>query len=454
MVILTVSWFFLQPFFYAEASGTAVVPIDWNQFNTAKPSGVIAGMAADILSNSNKYAVSVWWRQKGFAAQKQKYLNFGGKQEKNIRPAADEAFALAVSLKTGVYDRDKTGVDKAAAQKIAKRLAVSLAYWHKANKPNRTEKYRCACQDWGNSWQSALWSAKAGFAGWLLWDDLSGAEKKYIREMVLYEANRFNEYKMPYYRSAAGKLNYPGDSKAEENAWNGMILQLATAMMPNHPNLNIWRSKMLEFSISAFARPSDTESKVILHGRSISDWLSGSNVNEDGTVVNHKRVHPDYMTAITSNAHMALAYGLAGMAVPKAAFFNSEVVYQALSDGKLSGVSIYRINSSKIGYPKGNGWGMERRMNFALTDVEGAVFGFDKLSEKKGEYWALLHGQRVLNMQKRSKDGRTYQSAAEDTYPGREEWVADLAAQAYLTKWLQAQRKIKITNEKYPYVSL
>jgi hypothetical protein len=77
------------------------------------------------------------------------------------------------------------------------------------------------------------------------------------------------------------------------------------------------------------------------------------------------------------------------------------------------------------------------------------AFGKDSLASHNGAYWEPLHAREVLTMQQRSADGRTYQSIAEDTYKGREEWVAIQAAQAWLTKWLLHQQKPLITNKPY-----
>lgn len=427
--ILALIVLFGQPSFSARASDVSVVPINWKSFGDFHPLDRQGLQVKEILINANKYALKTWWQKRGYAGQKGLYLNFFGNAEDNIRPVADEAFSLAVSLKTDAYDAKTTGVTKSIAEQILKKMVVSLAFRHKATTKD----------GWGNSWQSALWANRAGHAGWLIWDNLSAVEKKYVQDMVVYEANRFNTYSVPYYRGPDGKLNYPGDTKAEENAWNSAILQLATAMMPNHPNKEIWRGKMLQLMISAFARPLDVKSREVVDGKTLAQWLKGSNIANDGTLVNRDRLNPDYMTTVSLNIQTALVYSLARLPVPKAAFFNADIVYKALSDGSFFNTHIYQNGSAKIGYPRGNTWGVSRRMNFALLDLEASVFGFDHLAAKKGNYWADLHISAVRQMQQRSATGQTYLYAKEDKYQGREEWVAELAGEAYLVKWLQSQ---------------
>jgi len=417
------------------AADTAVIPINFSAFKASEPSDSLSSTVKGVLLNANKYALTTWWTKQGFLKQTGTYLNFFGTSERNIRPAADEAFALAVSLKTGAYDAGRTGVSKQIAENRAKKIITSLAHTHLSNSGKG---------GWGNAWQSALWSSKAGFAGWLMWDTLSEQDRKEIKTMVIYEANRFNGYNPPYYCSENGKINYPGDTKAEENAWNATILQVALSMMPNHPNKQVWQDRMTELMLSAFARPDDLKSKKKYLGQPLSEWLKGSNIENNGTLINQGRLHPDYMTTVSLNIHSVLTFSLAKKTIPSAALFNASRIYQALVDGEFYGTKIYQQNSGKVSYPNGNGWGSMRRMNFALLDMEAAVLKFDSMVNKKGNYWAELHLKVVSDMQARSKDGRTYINMSEDKYAGREQWVADLAAQAYLLKWLEKQKALHI----------
>ena len=425
------------PLPHARAANSDVVPIRWAAFRGGTAGDVDSLRIRAILVNANRYALTTWWKQRGWSRQRDAYLSLGGTDEAHIRPPASEAFALAVSLKTGAYDPRKTGVPSAVAKERTLRLVRSLAYRHRANTPG----------GWGDNWQTALWASSAGFAGWLLWDELSPTDQRSVQRMVEHEASRFNDYPVPYYSTRSGKIVSPGDSKAEENAWNGRILQLATAMMPRHPRRTLWQTKMIELMLSAFARPPDTTGVRQLHGRTLADWLRGSNAGNDGSVMNHGRIHPDYFASVTDNVHGALLYTLAGLPTPRAAFFNADVVYAALVDRPFAGGTVYREGSADVHYPEGTLWGMRRRMHFALLDIQARTFGFDRAASKKGAYWEPLHTQSVLGMQQRSKDGRTYQKLGEDTYPGREEWVADLAAQAYLTRWLANQGRYAITGE-------
>ncbi|GIF78006.1 hypothetical protein [Asanoa siamensis] len=429
----------------------AVTPIVWGRFPHPAPADSDAQLIANILRNANRYAGRTWWSSAGFAAQTTPYLTFNGTGELNIRGPANQAFALAVSLRTGAYNASHAGVSAAEARQRAVRLAVSLAARHQVN----------AVSGWGSHWQSALWTARAGFAAWLLWEDLPAADRENVARMVAAEANRFIGYSVPYYRDRSGAIVSPGDTKAEENAWNAMVLQVAVAMMPNHPNARTWNSKNVELMISAFSRPSDVGNSTVVNGRAVSDWLKGSNANEDGVLINHGFAHPDYSTTVAQNAHAALTSSMAGQATPRAAFWGAETIYDALVDkvwvpgttypprGMVlqPGGTCYVDDSPRLYYPQGNDWGTDRYIQPTLLDVQAQAFGFDRLASQKGLYWQRLHGQGVLNQQARSTDGRTYQTATEDTYAGREELVAVTAAEAYLTKWIVAQNAWRTSND-------
>ncbi|WP_448699311.1 hypothetical protein ACFGVR_20210 [Mucilaginibacter sp. AW1-3] len=421
-----------------------VNPIKWTDFKKAGPTDSLSLLERDILLNTCKYGLTTWYSKiKKYDAQSSYYIDLGGNDEYVIRSAGSEAQAVAVALKTGVYNADVTGVPVSVATERVVKLIRSVVYHHKVNQKG----------GWGDSWQSALWAAYAGEAGWMMWYELTPADRVYLQKMVEYEANRFNDYKVPYLQGRTGE--YQGakdDSKSEENSWNAMILHLALAMMPQHPNYKIWMNKNIELMLSASARPQDVNSDEKFNGKHLKDIINGSNYNEDGTVTNHGRIHPDYMACTSQTLHNALLFALAEQQCPKAAFFNVQIIYQTLTDHKFEsppyskpGGSIYMENSPDIYYPEPNDWGKNRKMHFALMDCQVGGFGIDKTAA----HWEWLHAGAVLAMQKRSNDGSCYQAVAEDTYKSREEWVASMAAQAYLTKWLIAQKKFRITNKKY-----
>jgi hypothetical protein len=424
-----------------------VVPVKWDAFTKANPTDSLSLMERAILLNANKYALTSWYNDdKKFGSQTNNYLDLGGIDEHNIRPVGSEALALAVSLKTNAYDEQVTGISKSKATGICLKLIRSVARHHKANEPG----------GWGEAWQSALWAAYNGAAGYIMWNELVADDKNYVQKMVEFEANRLNNYTVPYMRDKAGKVLIKGDSKSEENSWNAMIFHVALAMMPKHPNAKIWSDKNIELLLSANVRPQDVNSREEFNGKVLGEIVKGSNLNENGTITNHDRIHPDYMACVSQPFFNVLMFALAQKPAPKAAFYNADVIYKTMMDFKFPsppylkpGGSIYIEGTANVYYPETNDWGQGRKMHFALMDCEMAAFKLDKGRSHSGNYWEAYHARAVLNMQKRSTDGQTYQAVNEDTYKSREEWIAIHAAQAWLTKWLTAQHKFKVTNKAY-----
>ena len=143
-----------------------VIPIDWSKFKCQPASGDSAERFGKILLNANKYALTTWWTERGFnQPAADGYLDFKGKSEHRIRPAASEAQGLAVSLRLGLYIAEATGVSRAEAERKALELIRSVAHRHRANSPN----------GWGKEWPKWLLEGKPSptgrftFTSWRLW---------------------------------------------------------------------------------------------------------------------------------------------------------------------------------------------------------------------------------------------------------------------------------------------
>ncbi|WP_328946315.1 hypothetical protein OG259_37530 [Streptomyces sp. NBC_00250] len=451
----------------ADAASTAVVPIDFASL--VKPTDAITNRVATILRNTNQFAVTTWWNTtKNYDAQTGAYLNFGGTAESIIRPPAAQAFGLATALSLGVYSATQTGVTLANAQAMAVRLIGSLAYRHRVN---------LGSTGWGSVWQSAHWAAFAGTAGWLLWDKLSTTDREYVRKMVEYEANRFNTWQPAYYRNVDGTYASPGDTQAESVAWNNTVVALAASMMPNHANKTTWMKQVVALSLKANSRPDDVGTGPS-SGKTINGFrlgsMTGTNVNQDGTVVNHDRIHPDYMESFAINLSGALTLALSKQDTPYAVRRSYNNMYAALVDhnfpagtmpytdpklvtqtirtpgGKIyAGTTTNPDDTSDIYYPMGNDWGTGHRMNYATMDVFADSFKEDDLASVKGATWATQHLTKVQKQQERSTDRRTFISSSEFNYNGAEEWVSHHAAWAYLARVVTASGRYKITSASY-----
>lgn len=427
----------------AGESKTAAV-IDWDHIDTGLAEGTLAQQAADVFRQGLKYTVNDWYRSvKKFGEQNGRYLDFGGTTEHFIRPVSHQAFALAVALRFNVYDAGITGKTAEEARAIALRLISSLAGNHKAVKGEDT--------GWGDEWQSAWWASQAAFAAWLLWDDLDAETKNDIYSMTVYEAGRFTGYRIPYYRDRTGKIIYKGDSKSEENAWNSDLLVLAGLMFPHHPDASLWLRMATELQVSAYARPSDMESSRTVSGLQLDKFLEGSNLEENGTVINHGLIHVDYMVAFMQNAINTLPYFLSGKPAEEASLFNGEIIYEALNNLSFDGQTMYVRDSagkatSTVFFPEGNDWGTKKQANYWLMDIIAHCFHLDKGMSPEASEWAYVRGEKMKEMQMRNPDGTSYQGK-EDGFPSREEFLLAEVAFGYLFLWAEENGLIRLDDQ-------
>lgn len=453
---------FSSPLLHAAGPGDdggadLVVPVDWSKFKCQAAGGSDAERFGKILLNANKYALTTWWGERGFdQSASDGFLQFKGPVERIIRPVAAEAQALAISLRLGLYRSEDTGVPRQEAEAKLLQLIRSLVYRHRAN----------STPGWGSAWQSPAWAAYTIMAGWLMWDQLDAATRTGLVKMAESEAewvmSNKKHPKIKTYRDRSGKIISPGDTGTEENAWDASLLVAATAMMPHHSQYSRWMNQLITLMLLAHARPSDVDRTDVYHGKPLSEWLPGSNMNENGTVTNHARIHPDYMTSGLYEFCPVGFYGLARLPVPEACVFNLDLPYKALADLKFvagdimegrpvlpPGGTIFQPDSSDVYFPQGNDWGTGRRLHFAYSDAIIAALSKDAGLRQRASVWEEKHADKVLEMQARFADGHTYGDNSEESFHSREEWIAAAASNAYLFKWLIEQAPPSFTNQIY-----
>lgn len=410
-----------------------VVPVSAHVWQCRLPEDTFTRQVQFLLRQNNKFILNQWYHKvKRFDIQRGRYLDFGGNTEHFIRPVSHAAFTLALCLKLDVYDEGVTGVSRKKATSVVCRLVRSLAYRHKIHS---------GTDGWGDQWQSALWAAQVAEAAWLVWDRLSKTDRELVCRMMVHEADRFLAYEIPYYRDKNGNILFKGDTKAEENAWNSNILTIATAMMPKAPHYEKWMKKNIELQLSAYAAPADLHKDMVVDGVKLSEFLQGSNVNEDGTVVNHSIIHPDYMVAFMHNGTNAWVYDLAGIHPLQASTYNGDLVYRALTELEFNGKTIYQKTqdghaSPVMYYPQGNDWGTGRQENYWLMDVMAYVFGWGAGQSVKAIDWAEARNKRMVEMMKRSSTGEYYREKSENSFSSREEWFGAQIAWGYLGWWI------------------
>jgi hypothetical protein len=164
--------------------------------------------------------------------------------------------------------------------------------------------------------------------------------------------------------------------------------------------------------------------------------IQGSNLNSDGTVVNHGIIHPDYMaTAGEMQVKYILVSGWSRSIEATECLNRFTTVWNGLTRVKFKvgkykkpGGTIYRVGShgvstANIYYPQGTDWSKVRRHNMALMDVAEFVAGHGA-----GFSWGKAHIKAVIAQQARHKDGRVF-SPGETRFGEDEQFAAVCAAE-------------------------
>ena len=411
--------------------------INWANFSKQSvPETEHLKKCKQILLNAARYNTK-WLDSKFKIAPSGDRLQIANRNsEPVIRHPSSAALGLATVIKTGIFDPQAVGVTKEALISITIKAIKGIASIHKANGGN-----------WGDHWQSSHWAAMVGRAGWMMWDDLDAETREMVCKFIVYEADRHirKDYRVPYWNGKGG------DSKAEENSWESQILCLAAVMMPNHRHARAWKEICSELMISAYACKSDlTRNDVSLDGKTPRQWLRGYNLRDDGIVINHGLIHNDYMSSIGHCQMEAfLMCSLAGVPVPEAADFNFDKTYSALVTRvfpsppyKKPGGTMYIPGKAEQYYPQGTDWSRYRFACFYLMDTYAYVLGVDKKLPHKAADWMSLRADRMLGMQSRHRDGRTYARGEFDRYLGSEQFVLWVMSDAYLLLWLKERSAI------------
>lgn len=476
--------------YHAQAQSELVQPIDWSRYadiTGVKPKDDFGKSLVALIQKQSKFVMqeihdpAIYRVCDDFPENPGVpcYYAFeaGRNFEQSLRPLSNFALGTAIMLKTGIFDPAAAGVSEEEALHRATLAINGAALTHRAN--------RLTGKRWGGGgkgknsdrWQAAYWAAQTAWAAWMLWEELPADSKRIVAKMVEYEADSFIDYQVPYWRNPDGSVNFPGNTKSEENSWNAMILAVAQAMMPKHPNVEAWRTKASELQASAFSTHENTlthgAGMQLVDGKPIHEWLRGDNMFSNGIIVNHRVVQPDYMISPgTLHFSTALFASLAGQVIPNSTFFNFEIVYDALNKHEFPagasaepyaegtyvepGGTIYRKNSTgkdavysaQVYYPQGEDWLktnepiiMEGYLNF---DLYAAYLKLHDGKDYDAMAWAKARVTRLQEMQQRSGEaGNIYQ---------RGDWVVDYFSQeqsvfmsiteAWLQHWLMSNGKM------------
>ncbi len=355
--------------------------------------------------------------------EKEKYIYICNWQknvysENAILPSCYASRVVSEALFYDIYDESIIGVMREDAQSMICKLITSVVKFHCSNSIN----------GWGHCWQGALWAEMLGLSAYYMRDFIDKSDWECVLNMVLSEADYvINTVGVSFYRDHNGNVDekYTGDSQSETVAWNATIIALAQLLTNRESDYYI--DSLIHFCVSSMARPSDIKSEKMVDNIKLNA-LEGSNLNDDGTVINHGKYHIDYMASpIESLAECYIVLKLCDKIDLECLKFNVDSIYRALVDNDLGAYDETKKNhhfyertddnypSCFTNMPGENEWGSYRQANYYLVDIYSHIIKADESlpNELKAIKWAHCRLIEIKRMVERSDDGKIYQEGEE-----------------------------------------
>jgi len=145
----------------------------------------------------------------------------------------------------------------------------------------------CTSQS-GSDWQTAEWSGSMGLACLLVQSNLPAQTVAGVQAVVISEAT--HRASIP----PCTRILSDGDTKAEENGWDGNILALAAAWMTNNASASNWLYMAKDYLANTYtvAYPDLITPNTV--GDPLAAWVSTVTIFPSYALENHGFYHPTY----------------------------------------------------------------------------------------------------------------------------------------------------------------
>jgi len=140
----------------------------------------------------------------------------------------------------------------------------------------------------GSDWQSAEWAGSMGLACVLVQSNLPAATVTGVQTAVASEANHRASI------APCTRILSDGDTKAEENGWDGNILALAAAWMTNNANASTWLYMAKSYLANTYTVSLPDLSTPNTNGDALAPWISTVTIFPSYALENHGFYHPTY----------------------------------------------------------------------------------------------------------------------------------------------------------------
>ena len=200
----------------------------------------------------------------------------------------------------------------------------------------------------GSDWQTAEWSGSMGLACLLVQSNLPAPTVAGVQTVVASEAN---------HRAAIApctRILSDGDTKAEENGWDGNILALAAAWMTNNANAGTWLSAAKSYLANTYTVAYPDLITPNTTGDPLAAWVSTVTVFPSYALENHGFYHPTYeMVAGMSSGDSLLMARLANTNIAAQLQPYAEHNVMAVWTNNLDNLV---MDSGDFAYPAGVDW--------------------------------------------------------------------------------------------------
>ncbi|MBW8865224.1 MAG: hypothetical protein JF609_09960, partial [Verrucomicrobia bacterium] len=241
----------------------------------------------------------------------------------------------------------------------------------------------------GSDWQSAEWAGSLGLACILVQSNLPAQTIADVQAVVASEATHRAGI------SPCTRILSDGDTKAEENGWDGNILALAAAWMTNNVNASNWLSAAKSYLVNTYTVAYPDLSTPNTIGDSLAAWVSTVTIFPSYALENHGFYHPTYeMVAGMSGGDSLLMAKLANSNIAAQLQPYAEHNVMAVWTNNLSNLL---LDSGDFAYPAGVDWSVhDFEQNSFITWMAAhfndplARWADDKLSQ-------CVHYHQIVN---------------------------------------------------------
>ena len=259
--------------------------------------------------------------------------------EEVVRSMAQELMGYAVLYQSPHFDAALAGVDRATLlDRLNRCLRWNVAY-HLVG--DRHTAPLTSDGQWGDDWESSLWAAQLAMAAHWVWAALDADVREGMLRMMAFEGDRFLGVDPPDGRWL--------DTKAEENAWDSLLLAWAYCLQPDHPHAAAWLDRGKAFAMNTFTTNLAQVDTSLIDGRPVREWVCTQTAHPDLTVENHGSFHPNYLGCGGLLMDGRQAFQATGLEPPPHYLYRVLEVWDILK-------SFYLANGFAT-YPSGQDWG-------------------------------------------------------------------------------------------------